>query len=246
MTNDIIDDYLDGKSEISSLYAESRKREIDTSKSDAIVLAAARRDLESRPESVRSTATKLYKWIVPMSVAATVVLTATLFVSNQGVLDAPSYSPPDLIKSKNERIDQEAALPVLEKASPMVKDALRTEVESDKEDVEQFQAKGLRQQADSPAMSMTVDDAVSEMPSSVFADKDLMGMVSADVEEESEIRGVEGWITDIKQLISTGQLETARLEIAALLKAYPDVVIPAEMSELVGHARNWSGVEGAE
>lgn len=115
--DDILDSYLAGDSELSDLY-RSTPQSVPSKATDQAILAAARRSTASRPQAVspaadspaqhaatvKTTATSntttkphrsmLSRWFVPLSLAATVVLSTSLYLTNQPQwLDSSSQAP---------------------------------------------------------------------------------------------------------------------------------------------------------
>ncbi len=86
MNDDDLNDYLEGGSDLSSLYAKSKTAPADTSGSiDQSILAAAKRSVGSQPTSVKNSSIR--RWGVPASVAATVLLSTTLYLTNQQTIE---------------------------------------------------------------------------------------------------------------------------------------------------------------
>ncbi|MEH6814136.1 MAG: hypothetical protein V7677_16505 [Motiliproteus sp.] len=96
MNDDDLNEYLEGGSDLSSLYAESKTAPVGTSESiDQSILAAAKRSVGSQPTSAK--ASPIRRWGVPASVAATVLLSTTLYLTNQQEIEyssqPESYAP---------------------------------------------------------------------------------------------------------------------------------------------------------
>ena len=79
MKDDSFERYLAGDIDLSDLYRSSRDTVPETPDVDAAVLAAAKREAGTKPHSTRW---KIRRWSVPASTAAVVVLSATLWVTN--------------------------------------------------------------------------------------------------------------------------------------------------------------------
>ncbi len=99
--DDLLDQYLSGDSELSALYQSGRRPEPKSSTAvDQAILAAAKKSVEDArptPPSRRRPG-----WFVPLSIAATLVLSTSLYLLNQPSLHrsddalplAPPHSPP--------------------------------------------------------------------------------------------------------------------------------------------------------
>ena len=84
--DDILDSYLSGDSDISALYQQSKQApEGPAAETDQAVLAAAKRSVDSGPSATKRRLRP--SWLVPASAAATVVLSASIYLTNQPLLD---------------------------------------------------------------------------------------------------------------------------------------------------------------
>ncbi|MEH6826117.1 MAG: hypothetical protein V7629_19660 [Motiliproteus sp.] len=96
--NDLLDDYLNGDSDLSSLYAASQTEDASPSAAtDSAILAAAKKELGTGP--VATPRPSIKRWAVPFSAAATVLLTTTLFLTNQHEIESiptPEAFAPEL------------------------------------------------------------------------------------------------------------------------------------------------------
>ena len=82
-----LDKYLEGDSNLSSLYSASKTETATPDESfDQAILAAAKKSVRSKPVQVQRS--NLKRWAVPTSVAATLLLSTSLYLSNQQQLDS--------------------------------------------------------------------------------------------------------------------------------------------------------------
>ncbi len=90
---DPLEPYLTGKTELSSLYQESGT-EAPRSSVDDTILAAARREVAARPVRTHKS---LRRWQIPLSIAATLVITFTLALlvkqENERPTDEGNFQP---------------------------------------------------------------------------------------------------------------------------------------------------------
>mgnify|MGYP001108065360 CR=1 FL=1 len=109
--DDILDSYLANESDLSALY-RSTPQNLPSAATDQAILAAAKQSVSSRPQSVSpampskttpANNTSVPRWLVPASLAATLVLSTSLYLNHQPQWDsAPSLAPshvPDLAPS---------------------------------------------------------------------------------------------------------------------------------------------------
>lgn len=108
--DDLLDRYLDGNSDLSDLYHRSDSVEPERfDKLDSVILAAAKKELGCAPQSVAER--RALRWLAPLSAAATVVISASLYLINQPDL-APLPTPmPQLQESGVLQADRDRAAP---------------------------------------------------------------------------------------------------------------------------------------
>lgn len=91
--DDILDSYLSGDSDISDLYQQSKQDPKGPAvETDHAILAAAKRSVGTGPEAAKRRLRP--SWLVPASVAATLVLSTSIYLTNQPLIDpAADFAP---------------------------------------------------------------------------------------------------------------------------------------------------------
>ncbi|MEH6649207.1 MAG: hypothetical protein V7707_04180 [Motiliproteus sp.] len=106
--DDILDSYLSGDSDISALYQESTQNPKGPSAdTDQAVLAAAKRSIGTGP-SVKNRRLRP-SWLIPASAAATIVLSTSIYLTNQPLLDSASDFDPSGYNGSYDQADNSAA-----------------------------------------------------------------------------------------------------------------------------------------
>ena len=225
---DPLEPYLTGKTELSSLYQESGT-EAPRSSVDDTILAAARREVAARPVRTHKS---LRRWQIPLSIAATLVITFTLAL---------------LVKQENERPTDEGnfqptphivhpAAPVQEETPQLKQEPARatgSAQDEPKARADSFEDKKLNDAQPSlavPAPSATPEQQTMEKRESVPA---AAPMGSANFSGENRFkqkqRSPEQWLDEIKQLKAQGQLAEMEKNLAEFKKQYPDYPLPDEL-----------------
>lgn len=99
-SGDELESYLEGKSALSRNYADASKENVPEHL-DLAILAMAREDLKSRSKPVSSPFTT--DWRVPLSLAAVVVLSVTVFINVQNTVQEPDIfiSEPEVERTRS-------------------------------------------------------------------------------------------------------------------------------------------------
>lgn len=247
MSKDILDDYLSGDSELTRLYAETKTPADVTPETEDAILATAKRELNTGPGATAQVTPRAKRWMLPLSAAAVVVLSATFYISNEAVIhsQAPDDDQSNRLESKQEQINPPApAANVLKKSAP-------AEIEQSFElDRTQAKAKESRQRMAAPARSRV--GASGEAPSpaapAIFSDS-AVSAVSADraesaesaVRTESGLRSIDqehyaspdAWLARIAKLLEQGDQDQAKTALDAFVLAYPDYSLPADAKALL-------------
>lgn len=191
---------------------------------DENILAAARREVGSRPQKVSFSR----RWAIPVSIAAVIVLSVSLFTMQQiptplETTSAPKpepaisipYSTP-LMEEQEARTDsvekkQETRLEQRSVAKPMKSDMPEADVQQDKDSA----IGGAMMFETTPALQK--EKAIAPAP----------GKISADA------LPVEDQLSAIRQLIKDGQQEEALMALKAFQKHYPDYPLGDDLKILL-------------
>ena len=233
----MLEQYLDGKSGISKEYNEQDKHQ-PTTELDSLVLSAARDAIETQ---VKKPKRMSKSWLVPASIAATVVLSFSLIQLQK---------PISLFQEAKEMELDLARAPVTVKPAP-AKRVLENKLEKKKErrKVESFtpmeEQVSPQQLADAEEMPATAPLA-SEAPAMAVAG--LLAKSSPDIESRQEVKnqrmiktdevvpGKEEWLRRIKTLLKDEKIDEAKKEYERFIKAYPDFVPDTELKKQLGLA----------
>ncbi|OMH39254.1 hypothetical protein [Motiliproteus sp. MSK22-1] len=99
-----LDKYLEGDSDLSRLYSASKTETTANESFDLAILDAAKQSVGSKPAMLQRS--KLKRWAVPTSVAATLLLSTSLYLHNHQQLDSlqsPAPYAPSRLLLDNQR-----------------------------------------------------------------------------------------------------------------------------------------------
>ena len=204
MKDDSFERYLAGDIDLSDLYRSSRDTVPETPDVDAAVLAAAKREAGTKPHSTRW---KIRRWSVPASTAAVVVLSATLWVTNEP--DVPRLGDP----APDQSVSADAIENRAEKAEPAseLKSAIASDADAVRKDAAPA-AKALRQSSNRSAEVTRSEGFAASAPAmkeEAFADQaDIAPLEMA------------------QSLLEAGREEEARDVLKRMLEDSPDAELP--------------------
>jgi len=191
---------------------------------DERILAAARREVGSRPQKVSFSR----RWAIPVSVAAVIVLSVSLFTMQQipmplETTPAPKPEPATSVPYSVPRMEeQEARTDAIERkqetllkqrsvAKPMKSDMPEADDQYDKDSA----VGGAMMLESTPALKK--EKTVSTAPGKISADAEL----------------IEQQLTAIRQLIKDGKQEEALMALKAFQKHYPDYPLGKDLKNLL-------------
>lgn len=223
--------------ELSRLYRESDRAEPPSALDEAI-LAAARAAVMPAPR--RRSGWRA--WMLPMSLAATLVLTVslTLVVQQEQELErvGAEAPPPSAVPSKP--AEPEAAAPVVrqEKAAAAVEKKAAVPPSGPKQEEARRQAEPLARPAaaEAPAAPAVAGPPPMAAPSPAPPAADALesrakavGSLRKEAARAAVARTPEQWLEEIRQLKSQGKEREAAESLAAFRQAYPDYRLPEDL-----------------
>ncbi|WP_210394738.1 hypothetical protein [Motiliproteus sediminis] len=239
MSDDDLDRYLAGDSELSSLYNQSRTDARPSALTEARLLRAAR---ETAP--VQSPRPQARRWWLPVSAAASMVLATSLYLLQpDSALYSPAELPPRDDALRLPRSSQPAADAARFEAKDAAREAKSRSVMAEKAAVpgslksasptaaksavaEQDSASGLPtseaqlpRRLNTPTESATVQSLVDAAPNPASAGDPMPPQV---------------WLQQITELLLSGQRQAASTALAAFHRQYPGYPLPAAITDSLG------------
>jgi hypothetical protein len=205
------ENYLAGRSDISQRYQKAQA-DGPTRQTDDAILAAARREVGSKP---RSASPFGYRWIVPASLAAVLVLTVSIFM-----LQPPSIESTSELTKIAEHDENLSAPQTVAKQKPKDDDKSSLTMNRQLEEKSQNEAskeERLVGNAIAPAEPNELDQkkyAAAPQPAISAERQDSMASAATSAPEK--------WLAKIEKLLNENKKDEATKEFKAFKKAFPD------------------------
>ena len=263
MSDDELDRYLSGDSDLSQLYRQARdKRAAPAAETEQAILAAARRELQTAPQSPHATAparVRFKRWAIPTSVAATLLLSTSLYLTQQPELPSsklleqqvPGTPSPTrkkaTLESNRTELREAPQTRLLEAEQAMPAEQGSAKISRDNRDQarqQQLQSAPSDPPVPSPSVaSPTMIDSLSaQQEASVMAEEPTLpdstpaaAAAAADfVKPEQDYRDQpELWLSLINELIKANKRADAQDHLAAFRLRHPTYPIPEALQQLL-------------
>ena len=205
------EDYLAGRSGVSQRYQKTQA-DGPTRQTDDAILAAARREVGSKP---RSASPFGYRWMVPASLAAVLVLSVSIFMLQPPSIE--STSGRTKIAEHDENLSAPQAI-----AKQKLKDDDKASLAMKRQLEEKPQNKASKEErlvgnAFAPAESTELEQkkyAAAPQPAISAETQDSMASAAASAPEK--------WLAKIQKLLNENKKDEATKEFKAFKKAFPD------------------------
>ena len=220
-----LDDFLAGRSELSQRYRDAKPREAAPPELDQLVLDRARQAVQPR--------VRRGKFVVPLALAASVVLTFSVVLMVREETGGSPLPPPTI--ARDNKVSAPAAVAVPAPAAASAEGRVRHEAdlqdrrqdERKKESAPQRKAESVAQPSEPApprnAMEATGGAAVRMAPSAArakLADDDAKPSSPAQLDE-------------VRKLKDEGRIDDARRKLVEYRDANPDAEIPEDLRSLV-------------
>lgn len=237
---DLLDQYLEGGSELSELYGMTKDTP-DTERIDDAVLSAAKRELNTQPVVARRH--KVFTWFVPLSAAATVVLTATLYISNQEVIESTDLPATPSVLQNADQAPKDQAIQRKEQQSLLEQRSMQPAAETTEQGMMLKKSKSMISNDSVAAPAAAPETIEQEAHSSRYQSfSDSPSKLATDQtepkakQEAQRARSLtitpEALIQQIRLLIETDDLDKARMELTRLVEVFPEYPIPEDLQRL--------------
>jgi hypothetical protein len=220
---DTPDNDLPQDEQVSQAY-QALDKETTPAALDENILAAARREAGSRPQKVSYSR----RWAIPVSVAAVIVLSVSLFTMQQIPMPLQTTSAPKpdpavsvpnsapLLEEQEARTDsverkQETILKQRSVAKPMKSDMPEADVQQDKDS--------------------TIGDAMMLEATPPLQKEKALAPAAGKISADAEL--IEQQLTAIRQLIKDGKQEEALVALKTFQQRYPDYPLSDDLKSLI-------------
>ena len=216
---DTSDKELPQDEHVSQAY-QSLGKETTPAALDKHILAAARREVNSRPQQVSFSR----RWAVPVSVAAVIVLSVSLFTMHQvptpmetapapATIDSPKVPPMEEQEARSDSVEtkQETLLKQRSMAKPTKSDAPQAEYLNDK---------------DSAVSGAIMLEATPTLEKE-------QAIISAPARISDNAIPIEEQLATIQQLLKEGKREEALSALKAFQERHPDYPISNDLKKLL-------------
>jgi hypothetical protein len=208
-------DYLAGRSSVSQLY-QKMQTDGPASQTDETILAAARREVDSKPRSVSPFG---YRWMVPASLAAVLVLTVSIIMLQPPSIESTS-GPSKLIE-----LDENLSEPQAVTKEKRLKDDDKTSLAMNRqlEDKSRDDA-GKKEEMVGNAIA-PAEQTEPEQQKYAAAPKPAVTAETHDTMSSAVTSAPEKWLTKIEKLLNDNKKDEAKKEFKAFEQAFPDYQI---------------------
>lgn len=223
---DLLDDYLAGESELSDLYARSKTAEGSSETADRAILAAAKRELDTAPQKGgKRTRHRVQRWSLPLSTAAVVLISTTLYFTNESAIRPPAM---DDVNSSALRKQSASPSSRTTEATPQAPRPVMTEevqVErSFRADPQLDQAKqGVSADFAAPMRAPAFKGELSDQTEGAGA---LELPLRSDLRTRGMTLDADTWLEQIQALAKAGKTDQARRQLTLFVQAYPNASLP--------------------
>ena len=215
--SDSSDNDLPQDEQISQAY-QSLNKEATPSALDEQILAAARREVSARPQQVSFAR----RWAVPVSVAAVIVLSVSLFTMHQAPLQVSPTSAPAPASI------EPMAVP------PMEEQAVRSDSVETKQELlmkQRSAAKPDIPEADIQADPDTAASSRKMYEAEPVLEKEKTMAPAAGFSADAVV--IEEQLATIRQLLKEGKQEEATSALKTFQQRYPDYPLSEDLKKLV-------------
>jgi len=249
--------YLDGDSDLTALYRASQAPPPATPRADARVRAAAQAQIPAPPDATRHPLQRARRWWVPASVAASLVMATSLYLVQRPVvlMEGP---PPPAFKAAADRAQESRIAPP--QAAPQTLPSTSA-MDTARSTREPHSATPERANAAAPAAALKKQPPLPQalqapvprqMPERQEQEKQAAEAIArssgtasepapgfgdgGSATEDAALSDPQQWLARIAALAAADQLESARGEWLRFQQRYPEIALPAALSEQLGRS----------